>query len=96
MFFFIKIFPWLFQMDPSFPSYVGFIDGASRWYPNLASAVWVIYSPSHELIHIDGMCVGVATNNQVAYDDVTSLMTFTLHLGIHNLDVFLESQLLIT
>ena len=52
-------------MDPTFPSFVGFVDGASRWYPNIAQAAWVIYSPSHELIHGDGMCVGIATHNQV-------------------------------
>ena len=83
-------------MDPTSPYYVGFIDGASRWSPNLASAAWVIYSSSHELIHIDGMCVGVATNDQVKYDGVSGLLTVSLHLGIHRLDVFLDSQLLVS
>ena len=80
-------------MDPTFPSYVGFADGVSRWSPNLASATWVIYSPSHELIHIDGICVGIATNNQVEYNGVAGLLTIALHLGIHHLDVFLDPQL---
>ena len=83
-------------MDPTFPSYVDFVDGTCRWSPNIASTAWVIYSPSQELIHIDGMCVGIATNNQVEYDIVASLMTVSLHLGILHLDVFLESKLLIT
>ena len=39
------------------------------------------------------MC-GIATNNQIDYDGVTSLLAATLQLGIHHLDVFLESQLL--
>ena len=48
-------------------------------------------SLSHELIHIDRMCVGVATNNQNKYDGVAGLLTIALHLGIHLLDVFLDS-----
>ena len=76
-------------MDPTLHSYVGFIDGASRWSPNLTSAAWVIYSPSHELIHIYRMCVGIDTNNQDEYIDFVCIMTAALHLGIHHLNVFL-------
>ena len=83
-------------MDPTSPCYVSFVDGASRWSPNLSSVAWVIYSPSHELIHIDGMCVTIATNNQAEYDSVVGLLTSTLHLVIHHLDVFLDSQLLLS
>ena len=83
-------------MDPTSAFYVGFTDGASRWSPNLALAVWAIYSPSHELIHIDGMCVGIATNNQAEYNDVTGLLIVSLHMGIRHLDVFLDSQLLVS
>ena len=83
-------------MDPTLPCYVGFADGVSRWSPNISSATWVIYSPSHELIHIDGMCVGTATNNQDEYDSVVGFLIAALHLGIFFLDVFLDSQLLVT
>ena len=54
-------------MDPTSDQHIGFADGASRWSPNLASAAWVIYSPSHELIHIDGIYVGIVTNKQDEY-----------------------------
>ena len=70
---------------------MGFIDGASRWYPNLASAAWLIYSALHELIHINGICMGTATNNQAEYDGVNGLLAAALQLGIHHLDVFLDS-----
>ena len=83
-------------MDPTLCHYIGFADGESRWSPNLASAAWVIYSPSHELIHIDEMCVGIATNNQAKYDGVIGFLVSFLHLGIHHLDVFLDSQLLVS
>ena len=63
---------------------MGFADGESIWSPNLASAAWVIYSPSHELIHINEICVGTATNNQVEYDGVNGLLGTALQLGIHH------------
>ena len=82
-------------MDPTSHRYIGFADGASRWSLNIALATWVIYSPSHELIHINRMCVGIATNNQDEYDGVIGLLDATLQLGIHHLNVFLDSQLLV-
>ena len=89
-------FPSLLQMDPTSDWYIGFLDGASRWSPNLTSTAWAIYSPSHELIHIDEICVGSVTNNQAEYDGVNGLLTATLQLGIFHLDVFLDSQLLVS
>ena len=78
-------------MDPTFPSYVGFTNGASKWSPNVSSTAWFIYSLANELIHIDGMCVGIATKNQVEYDVIIGILTTTIHLGIHHLDLFLDS-----
>ena len=84
------------QMDPLPPCYIGFADGASRWSPNLASAAWVLYSPSNERIHLDGICIGAATNNQAEYDAVIGLLTAALQMGIRHLHVFLDSQLLVS
>ena len=86
----------LLQMEHSSYCYMGFAEGARRWYPNLTLAAWVIYSPSHELIHIDRICVGTTTNNQAEYDGVNGLLATALQLGIHHLDVFLDSQLLVS
>ena len=86
----------LLQMGHSSDRYMGFADGASRWYSNLASAAWVIYSPLHELIHINRICVGTMNKNQVEYDGVNGLLVAALQLGIHHLDVFLDSQLLVS
>ena len=83
-------------MDPLPPCYIGFAVGASRWSPNLASAAWVLYSPSNERIHLDGICIGAATNNQAEYDAVTGLLTAALQMGIRHLHVFLDSQLLVS
>ena len=84
-------FPSLLQMDPTSDRYIGFANGASRCSPNLTSAAWVIYSLSYELIHINGICMGGATNKQAEYDAVNGLLVTTLQLGVHHLDVFLES-----
>ena len=43
--------------------FVGFVDGASHHTCNLASAVWVINSPSGQLVACGGACLGPTTNN---------------------------------
>ena len=83
-------FPSLLKMDPTSDQYIGFADGVSRWFLNLASATWVIYSMSHELIYINGICVGNAINNQAEYDGVNGLLAATLQIGVHHLNVFLD------
>ena len=83
-------------MDYTSNRYTRFANGASRWSPNLASATWVIYSPSHELIHINGIYVASETNNKPKYDGVNGLLATALQLAVHHLDVFLDSQLLIS
>ena len=69
-------------MDPTSHHYTVFADGVRRWSPNLTSAAWVMYSPSHELIHIDEIRMGSATNNQAEYDGVNGLLVATLQLEI--------------
>ena len=39
---------------------------------------------------------GSATNNQAEYDGVNGLLAIVLQLGIFHLDVFLDSQLLVS
>ena len=48
------------------------------------------------LLPIDGICVGTATNNRDEYDGFNSLLAVALQLGIHHLDVFLDSQLVVS
>ena len=67
----------LLQMEHTSDRYMGFADGASRWSLNLSSVAWVVYSRSHELIHIDDIWVGSATNNQAEYDGVNGLLATT-------------------
>ena len=50
--------------------FVGFVDGASRSTRNLSLAAWVIYDPTGELVNLQGVCLGHATNNIVEYSAV--------------------------
>ena len=50
--------------------YIGYVDGASRYSRNLASAGWAIFTPLHSLFLSNGVCIGTATNNQAEYDAV--------------------------
>ena len=77
-------------------AYYGFANGASRHTRNLASAAWVIYSPSDELIISSAQCLGSATNNVAKYQAVVGLMTEALSSGILHLIVHLDSQLVVS
>ena len=85
---------WLFQMSSE--RFVGFVDGASRHTCNLASAAWVIYSPSGQLVSLGGTCLGPASNNAVEYSAVIELLLDALSHGITQLEVQLDSQLVVS
>ena len=71
---------WLFQMSSE--KFIGFADSASRHTCNLASAAWVIYSPSGQLVASGGACLGPATNNVVEYMDVIEILWDVVSCGI--------------
>ena len=71
--------------------FIGFADGASRHTCNLASAAWVIYSPSGQLVSSGGACLGPATNNVAEYRVVIELLWDSLSHGITQLEVQLSA-----
>ena len=75
--------------------FVGFAYGASRSIRNLSSAAWVIYDLAGELVNLQGVCLGHATNNIAEYSVVLELLTELLDLGIRELLVYLDSQLVV-
>jgi ribonuclease HI len=78
------------------PAYhIGYADGASRWTQNLASAAWILYTTSHEMLHSSGICLGAATNNQAEYIVFIGLLANAQRHHIRHLSVFLDSQLVI-
>ena len=79
----------------SITPFVGFADGSSRSTRNLSSAAWVIYDPAGELVNLQGVCLGPATNNITKYSIILELLTEVVDLGIHELLVYLDSQLVL-
>jgi ribonuclease HI len=75
--------------------YIGFTDGASRSTRNLAFAAWAIYGPTNELISLQGICLGRASNNIAEYSVVIELLVDAISLGILHLVVRLDSQLVV-
>ena len=87
---FVPFFGYVDRMD-----IYGFADGACRHTLNLASISWVIYSPNHDLISSGAICTGPATNNIIEYQAVIGLLTEVVFRYIHDLVVFMDSQLVV-
>jgi ribonuclease HI len=82
------------MLEYSLP-YIGFTDSASHSTRNLASAAWEIYARTNELISLQGVCLGRATNNIAEYSAIIELLVDVISLGIHHLVVRLDSQLVV-
>ena len=62
------------QMTSESIVYTGFVDGASHHTLNLASAAWVIYEPSDQLLSFGSTCLGPSTNNIAEYSATVELL----------------------
>ena len=76
--------------------FVGLADGAIRHTCNLASVTWVIYSPSGHLVSFGCTFLGPTTNNVAKYRVVIELLWDDLSRGITQLEVRLDSQLVVS
>lgn len=76
--------------------YFRFVNGANRHTQNLASATWVIYYPSGQLMVSRGVCIGSALNNIAEYIVVINLLFEAISYGIDLLVVYLDSQLVVS
>ena len=74
-------------MSESSLPYIGFANGASCSTQNLAFAAWEIYATTNELVSLQGVCLGRATNNIAEYSVVIELLVDAISLGIHHLVV---------
>ena len=81
------------QMTSESVVYTGFVDGASRNTLNLASAAWVIYEPSNQLLSSGSACLGPSTNNIVEYSSIIELLLDAISHGLQHMVVRLDSQL---
>ena len=80
-------------MTSDIPIYEGYTDGASRHTRNIASAAWILYSPTGLLESSGGSFLGPTTNNVAEYSTVIELLRAAISLGITGLVVRLDSQL---
>ena len=55
-------------------TFTGFSDGANHYTLNIASASWVLYSPTGDLVSSGGVCLGSSTNNLAEYHAVIGLL----------------------
>jgi ribonuclease HI len=84
-----------FQMSEYSLPHIGFADDASRSTQNLASTAWAIYAPTNELIRLQDVCLGRATNNIAEYSIVVEFLIDAILLGIRHLVIRLDSQLVV-
>ena len=73
-------------------TYSSFADGVSH----LASAAWVLYSPTSDLVSSGGTCLGPTTNNIAEYHAVIRLLTKSLSNNVIYIMVYLDSKLVVS
>jgi len=71
--------------------YIGFVDGAYCSTQNLSFKSWVLYDPNGDVINLQGIFLGWATNNIVEYSVVIELLSEAAILGTRDLVVKLDS-----
>ena len=76
-------------------SFIGFVDGAHRYTLNLASAAWVLYSPTSEMVSSGGIILGPSNNNPVEYQAVIELLTKDLANDVREIRVHLDFELVV-
>ena len=76
--------------------FMGFADGASHHTQNLASAVWVIYTPMVQVLSSGGICLWPSSNNVAEYSVVIELLRDAISHGVHSLEVHLDSHLVVS
>ena len=87
---FIPCFGYAYWM-----AFYGFADGAYHHTLNLSSTAWVLYSLAQYLVSLDAVCIGPTTNNIIKYQAVIGLLTEAASQEIHDLVVFMYSQLVV-
>lgn len=72
-----------------------YADGGSRGNPGPAASGYVIYDEKDRLVARGGRFLGETTNNQAEYDSLYQSLLHCNRLGANNVDIFMDSQLVI-
>ena len=82
------------SMDSSV--YIGFADGASCHTQNSASAAWVIYTPTGQVLSLGGVCLWSSSKNVSKYSAIIELLWDAISHGVLSLEVCLDSHLVVS
>ena len=63
--------------------------GASLHTQNWASAAWVIYTPTGQVLSSGGVCLWPSSNNVAEYSAVIELLHDAISHGVHSLEYVL-------
>ena len=77
-------------------TYIVFPDGAIRQTQNSASAAWVIYTPTGQVLSLGGVCLRPSSNNVSEYSSMIKLLHHAISHGVLSLEVHLDSQLVVS
>ena len=72
-------------------TYIGFVDGASRHTQHSASAAWVIYTPTGQVLSSESVCLWNSLNNVIEYSAVIELLCDVISHGFLSLEVRIDS-----
>ena len=72
------------------------VDGASHHTQNSASAAWVIYTPTGQVLSSGGICLWPSSNNVAQYSVIIELLCDAISHGVHSLEVRIDSQLVVS
>lgn len=72
-----------------------YADGGSRGNPGPSASGFVVLSSDNTLLHADNKYLGITTNNQAEYHAALSGMRWCLAQGIQELEVYLDSLLVV-
>ena len=75
--------------------YIGFAYGAIYHTQNLASATWVIYTPTGQVLSSGSVCLWPSSNNIAEYSVMIELWRNAISHGIRSLEVHPDSQLVV-
>ena len=76
--------------------YIGFADGASHHTQHSASAAWVIYTPTGQVLSSGGICLWPSSNNVAEYSVIIELLRDSISHGFLSLEVPLDLQLVVS
>ncbi len=72
-----------------------YTDGGSRGNPGPSAGGYVILDMENNVVKSNGKYLGITTNNQAEYHSLKGGIEMAVHLGIRELDVYMDSLLVI-